>query len=106
MNAMEQDARTEMSELYVDGGATANNWLMQFQSDITGVKVNRPTNLESTAMGVAYMAGMELGWWDAEKLSQLKEMDRVFEPNMDEQNRSSFISKWNKAVKRTMNWDE
>ncbi|NQX91980.1 MAG: glycerol kinase, partial [Flavobacteriales bacterium] len=106
MNAMEQDAGAAMSELYVDGGATANNWLMQFQSNINNIQVNRPTNLESTAMGVAYMAGLELGWWNKEELTKLKEMDRVFEPSMDHDVREELIAKWIKAVQRTMNWDE
>lgn len=104
LKAMEKDSGVALGSLAVDGGAAANNFLMQFQSDILGNEVDRPEVIESTARGAAFLAGLKLGIWDIEKLSELRISERVFEPQMDEVKRNKLYSGWTKAVKRAMNW--
>jgi glycerol kinase len=85
-------------ELKVDGGATRNNLLCQFQADILGIPVRRPVELERTALGVAHMAGMGVGQWQKHDLSERWEVDRVFEPQMSADQRESLCAAWDKAV--------
>ncbi|MBE3575390.1 MAG: glycerol kinase GlpK [Firmicutes bacterium] len=91
--------------LRVDGGASANDFLMQFQADILGVPVERPAFLESTALGAAYLAGLEAGLWDRpEALAARRQVDRVFQPAMDEAQRERLYGRWRQAVERAREW--
>jgi glycerol kinase len=105
LKAMEADAGIPIAELRVDGGATNNNMLMQFQSDIVNTKVVRPTMVETTALGAAYLAGLAVGFWkDIEELRMKWEVDHVFEPVVNEANRAEKIQGWERAIKATNNW--
>lgn len=104
--AMEEDARTHLSSLKVDGGACANNYLMQFQSDILDTTVERARIIESTALGAAYLAGIEVGLWTKEDILKNRELDREFHPTMSAQKRDKLYKTWKKAVERSMAWDE
>ena len=104
LDAMQLDSGIDLSTLMVDGGAVANNYLMQFQADILQVDVERPVNTETTAMGAAYLAGMHLGIWDHETITEQRELDRVFHPEMEEAQSASLYNKWRKAVERTIDW--
>ncbi|MBL4577882.1 MAG: glycerol kinase GlpK [Flavobacteriales bacterium] len=106
LSAMEQDSGIKLSKLQVDGGACANDLLMQFQADILGTTVERPVVIETTAMGAAYLAGLHIGMWDLESISGKRSIDRTFDPTMDESDRESYYSKWQKAVERSMSWEE
>lgn len=105
LNAMREDSKIELAELKVDGGASANNFLMQFQADILNVTVERPAVIESTALGAAYLAGITVGLWEKEDIIANRRIERIFEPNFDEAKRTKLYKDWKKAVKRTMNWD-
>jgi glycerol kinase len=104
--AMQKDAAITLTELRVDGGATANNLLMQFQADILGVPVVRPKVLETTALGAGYLAGLAVGYWkDAADVAANWKVDRVFEPAMDEGRVQQLLAGWNKAVERAKHWE-
>ncbi|MCM1043384.1 MAG: glycerol kinase GlpK [Corallococcus sp.] len=99
--AMQKDADTTITHLRVDGGASANNFLMQFQSDLLNSKVERPKVVETTALGAAYLAGLNTGYWkDIEDIKQNVKIERVFDPNMDEEKRMRRLSGWEKAVRQ------
>ena len=101
LNAMASDAETDLTALKVDGGAWANNFLMQFQADIIRTTVQRPLCIETTALGAAYLAGLAVGYWkDTEEIKENRQIDRVFEPDMPEEQRQSFLNGWQDAVKR------
>jgi len=102
--AMEQDSGIELSCLMVDGGATANNYLMQFQADMLGVEVDRPVITESTALGVAYLAGLKAGVWNLSDIKKIRKTERKFAPQIDENSRDRLYKTWQKAVERTFNW--
>jgi glycerol kinase len=104
LNAMEQDAGITIEGLMVDGGATANDYLMQFQADILGVTVNRPVITECTALGAAFLAGLMAGIWTQEDLRKVRHTDKEFKPKLDSKTRSLLYSTWQKAVERTFNW--
>jgi glycerol kinase len=104
--AMEQDSGLKLKRLNVDGGACANNMLMQFQADILGCEVERPMQIESTAMGAAYMAGVSAGVWTLDDIRALRNTDRVFKPAMDQALRDKLYRSWKKAVERTLGWVE
>jgi len=105
LKAMEADAGIPIAELRVDGGATHNNLLMQFQSDIVNTKVIRPTLVETTALGAAYLAGLAVGFWkDIEELKSKWEMDQTFTPNITNEHRVQKINGWQRAIKATNNW--
>ncbi len=107
VKAMEADSKTKGTELRVDGGAVANNLLMQFQADIFGFKVIRPKTLETTALGAAYLAGLAIGYWkNIDELQNQWSIDNVFSPEMKKENVEILIKNWNKAVGRTTNWIE
>ncbi|MCT4580794.1 MAG: glycerol kinase GlpK [Flavobacteriales bacterium] len=106
LKAMEKDAGVELKTLNVDGGATANNYLMQFQADILNTPVVRPKTIESTALGAAYMAGLHTGFWKMEDLKKMKQIDQTFTQKMDPLKVEKKYSLWQKAVKRSMNWIE
>ena len=104
--AMEEDSKVKLSTLKVDGGACANNYLMQFQADILGTTVERAEIIESTALGAAYFAGIAAGLWTKEEILKNRKVERVFEPSMSEENRDRLYATWKKAVSRVMNWEE
>jgi glycerol kinase len=103
--AMQKDAATTLAELRVDGGATANNLLMQFQADILGVPVVRPKVAETTALGAGYLAGLAVGYWsDAADVAANRRIDRVFEPSMPGDRAAELRAGWDKAVARAKAW--
>jgi len=105
LNAMQEDSGVELASLRVDGGACANNHLMQFQSNILGCEVHRPKVIESTAMGAAYLAGIQVGLWQQSDIDQKRALDKIFEPTFDSEKRNRLYGKWQKAVKRTKGWE-
>ncbi len=106
LQVMEEDSQIALGTLKVDGGACANNFLMQFQSDIIGVPVQRPRCIETTALGAAYLAGLAVGFWQSrEDILQNGQVERTFLPQMDEEQRKTRIAGWNKAVKRAFDWE-
>lgn len=107
LSAMEADSGKKTIELRVDGGAVANNRLMQFQSDIFSSNVIRPKVLETTALGAAYLAGLAVGYWkDIDEIKQQWAVDRQFEPSMKKEDVCNLIRYWTKAVERSKNWIE
>lgn len=104
LNAMQEDAGVKLASLKVDGGACANNMLMQFQADILGTDVERPKVIESTAMGAAYLAGIQAGLWKKEDIVKNRAIDRKFASQMDNTYREKLYTGWKKAVQRTMKW--
>ena len=104
LNAMQTDSGIELKKLQVDGGASANNFLMQFQADILGTDVERPQVIESTALGAAQLAGMAVGFWNKDQITKHRRINRSFSPLMDEGQRELLYAGWQKAVKRTMKW--
>jgi glycerol kinase len=107
LQAMEADSGIPIRELRVDGGATANNLLMQFQSDILNVQVIRPKITETTALGAAYLAGLATGFWtDVEDIRVQWQPDMRFYPNMQEDERKSLLYGWQKAVRAAKAWTE
>ncbi|ERJ80160.1 glycerol kinase [Peptostreptococcaceae bacterium oral taxon 113 str. W5053] len=107
LEAMQKDSGIHLQSLRVDGGAAANNFLMQFQADMLSVPVIRPKALETTAMGAAFLAGLAVGFWkDEEEIQNIWSKDRSFEPLMDEKHREMLYKGWKKAVIRSMNWEE
>jgi glycerol kinase len=105
IDAMKADAGMDIRALKVDGGASANNFLMQFQADMLDAPVNRPACIESTAIGAAYLAGLAVGYWSSkEDVIKNQQLDRVFTPNMDPAERESKRKGWNKAVKYAYGW--
>ena len=105
--AMERDSGIRIGELKVDGGACANNFLMQFQSDITGCDVYRPRCIETTALGAAYLAGLAVGYWDSlEDVKNNWAIDQVFTSKMEEERRIKLLDGWHRAVKCALAWAE
>lgn len=105
LKAMEADAGITITELRVDGGATVNNSLMQFQSDMLNCKVVRPKITETTALGAAYLAGLAVGYWkNIEEIQQQWQVDKVFAPEMDMEKRTGLITGWRKAVNAAVAW--
>ena len=106
LKAMEDDSGIQLENLRVDGGACANNHLMQFQADILDTEVHRPEVIESTAMGAAFLAGIQVGLWKQEDVDQNRPMNRIFKPTFDRVKRKRLYEKWQKAVERTKGWEE
>lgn len=107
LNAMQQDSGIELAALKVDGGACANNFLMQFQADIIHAPVLRPVCIETTALGAAYLAGLAVGYWsDQDEIVANWAASRTFEPSMEEDTRAALLKGWDKAVGRTLQWAE
>jgi glycerol kinase len=105
LKAMEADSGISIKELRVDGGATANDLLMQFQSDILNTKVLRPTVTETTALGAAYLAGLAVGFWkNVEEIQQQWQIDKTFTPVMDADKRNGLTKGWQRAVNTTIGW--
>lgn len=107
VKSMEADANAKGTELRVDGGATENNLLLQFQADIFKFNVVRPNFLETTALGAAYLAGLAIGFWGSiDELKNQWSIDRIFKPNLDENKVNDLIGQWHRAVSRSKNWIE
>ncbi|MFA8449171.1 MAG: glycerol kinase GlpK [Bacteroidales bacterium] len=105
LRAMEKDTGIGVSELRVDGGASQNNLLMQFQSDILGIPVIRPQITETTALGAAYLAGLAVGFWkDIQEIKNQWKSDQKFEPEMEKEKQQDLISNWKRALDRSKNW--
>lgn len=105
LEAMEADSGISLSALKVDGGASANNFLMQTQADISQAPVHRPRCVETTAMGAAYLAGLAVGYWkDKEEVKQNWAIDRVFQPEIENGKRQEMLKGWKKAVKYAHGW--
>ena len=104
--AMASDAGTGLRSLRVDGGASVNDLLMQFQSDILNVTAVRPKVIETTARGAAMLAGLATGVWTVADLNELDAVDREFTPHMDEQTRAALLHNWRRALDRAKLWAE
>lgn len=102
LDAMQKDSNIELETLRVDGGAAANDFLMQFQADILDTTVERPEVLETTAVGAAYLAGLAVGFWKStDELKSVSETDSVFEPKMEQEQRDALYDGWQHAVQAT-----
>ncbi|WP_243362456.1 glycerol kinase GlpK [Fundidesulfovibrio terrae] len=105
MDCMQKDSGIKLATLRADGGATRNNLLMQFQADVLGVPVERPMVTETTALGAAYLAGLAVGFWKSEEeIAAMWQLDRRFEPNMDQGKREKLLHEWQRAVERSKAW--
>jgi glycerol kinase len=105
LEAMQADSGLPLAQLRVDGGAAANNMLMQIQSDVLGIEVVRPKNAEATVMGAAYLAGLAVGYWpDKETIARQWEVDRVFRPAMEAGARDKVRATWKRALSRAREW--
>jgi len=107
LQAMQKDSGEQLSELRVDGGAAANDLLMQFQADILGVPVVRPRVLETTALGAAYLAGLATSLWSSrEEIAAQWEAERMFQPQMNRDAAAELLARWRSAVHRSLRWAE
>ena len=105
IHAMERDSQMKLNVLRVDGGASANNFLMQFQSDLLDAQVVRPSCIETTALGAAYLAGLAVGFWkDADEIQKNWKQERVFSPSVTEEKRKKLLKGWKKAVACIFQW--
>ncbi len=105
LDAMKADSGIDLAALKVDGGASANDFLMQTQANIINAPVNRPQCVETTAMGAAYLAGLAVGYWESkEDVIKNWAIDQTFEPKIDDEQRNKMIKGWNKAVKYAYGW--
>lgn len=104
LRAMETDSGLQLKTLRVDGGACANNFLLQFQADILGAAVQRPRIIETTALGAAFLAGLAVDFWDQASIDGVWQLDRSFQTQMPEQERNKLYGKWLKAVERVKGW--
>ena len=105
LEEMERNSGIKLKELKVDGGASKNDFLMQFQADILNCRVVRPKDIETTALGACYLAGLGCGIFKSEdEIKELWEADRVFEPQMDEETRENLYAQWCKAVEKSKDW--
>jgi glycerol kinase len=107
VEAMRSDSHLEIADLRVDGGASVNDDLMQFQADLLGVNVRRPVVAETTALGAAYLAGLAVGFWqDQDDIAKHWALDREFTPQTTAEDRDALYSRWQKAVNRSLDWAE
>lgn len=107
IDIMQRDLGDEINFLTVDGGASKNDFLMEFQSDILGKSISRPKSIETTAAGAAYLAGLGVGFYkDLNDILKLREIDKIFEPTMCEKEREEKFKRWHKAVKRSKEWSD
>ena len=103
---MQEDGSIILTKLRVDGGACANNFLMQFQADMLSVEVERPEIIETTALGAAFLAGLSTDFWTMDDIETQWHLDRTFVPTMPASERQRLYKGWQKAIKRTMDWDK
>lgn len=107
LEAMKQDSDIELSELRVDGGASVSDIMMQIQSDMIRTNVNRPKMVETTAIGAAYLAGLATGFWEStDEIAKIRQVDKIFEPQMDMAKREKRYRGWLRAVERSRDWVE
>ena len=107
LDCMVKESGIPLASLQVDGGASVSNVMMQFQADILGVKVVRPQNVETTALGAAFLAGLATGFWkDRNEILKIRQTDRCFEPQMEAEKKSSLYAGWMRAVERSRGWIE
>jgi glycerol kinase len=107
VSAMQADSGLELPALRVDGGASANNFLMQFQADVLGVPVERPAVTETTALGAAYLAGLAVGYWSSrDEIEKQWKLETAFEPQMSADQRTSLYAGWQRAVERSRAWEK
>jgi glycerol kinase len=107
LDLMQREAGLALRSLKVDGGASVNNQLLQFQADLLNVQVRRPVVAETTALGAAYLAGLAVGYWkDLDDVSGNWALDREFEPRMDDETRTRLTRGWSRAVERSLAWIE
>jgi len=106
LDAMQKDSGIKLKKLQVDGGACANDYLMQFQADLLDVEIERPDLIESTAIGAAYLAAYAIGLWSLDEITEKRKVAKVFSSLKDDTWRNSKSARWDEAVKRTMNWVE
>lgn len=107
INAMKQDTNLEIKSLKVDGGASKNNFLMQFQADIIDTNVERASIMETTALGVAYLAGLYVGVWESlDEIKKVYSKSKIYEPSMNQDEKEKYIKYWHKAVKMSKDWIE
>ncbi len=107
LDTMIADSQTPINMLNVDGGACVSNVMMQFQADILNAKVCRPKNVETTALGAAYLAGLATGFWKSkDEILERRETERIFEPNMTSETRRKLYTGWKRAVERSKSWSE
>ena len=105
LDSMSLDAGARLEVLRVDGGAAVNDGLLQFQADILGVPVERPTTTETTALGAAFLAGLATGvWGSTEELAATWRLDRRFEPSMSPAERARLLERWRRTLERTRGW--
>ena len=105
LQAMEADSGITLSALKVDGGASANNFLMQTQADVIQTPVNRPLCLETTALGAAYLAGLAVSYWkDMDEIRSNAQIERIFEPQITEEEKNERVRGWEKAVRTSFDW--
>jgi glycerol kinase len=107
IDAMQEDSGCKLKSIRVDGGASRNNLLMQFQADITGTEVVRPIITETTALGAAYLAGLAVGFWESkEEIAKSWAVSQAYTPNLDEDKKEKLYRGWKKAVERVKGWEE
>jgi glycerol kinase len=105
LEAMVANSGLRLAEIRVDGGAATNNFLVQFQADIAGMKVSRPRMLETTALGAAYLAGLGIGFWKSgQEIESLREVDQQFTPHMEAAERQVLRRGWARALERAKDW--
>ncbi len=103
IDGVEKDLNYSLNELLVDGGATKNEFLMQFQSDILRIKINKPENIETTALGVAYLAGLATGFWESyQDLKVMRKIDKIYSPKIEKNETVKIWNGWEDAVKKTI----
>ena len=106
MNAMIADSGITFSELRVDGGASVSNIMMQIQANLLGINISRPKTVETTALGAAYLSGLAVGFWkDKEEIEKIREVDRIFTPQVDRETAGKMYAGWQRAVERSMGWE-
>ena len=107
MQAMAEDIGSGISMLKVDGGAAVNDFLLEFQADVSGQPVFRPVCIETTSLGAAYLAGLATGYWkDKADILSNWQLDRRFDPGMDEGKRQRLLDGWHRAVQRSLQWSD
>jgi glycerol kinase len=106
VDAMQRDAGVPLDGLKVDGGASMNDCLMQFQADLLGVSVRRPVVAETTALGAAYLAGLAVGYWNGtDEIARQWALQRQFDPQISPQRREAMSARWREAVRRSLDWE-
>lgn len=107
LKAMESDAKIELKTLKVDGGASANRFILQFQADVLRVQVQRPKTIETTALGAAYLAGLSVGYWkDKQEIRENWAISQVFEPKLGVEEMTHRLDSWHRAIRCAKGWEE